>query len=84
MASPDSACTLVVAEERGVDEIIVSTAQAHLAEWLRRDLPHRVMRLGLPVTIIPPEADRAEGERFREHLEKLSVIAVSGSGSTGS
>ena len=70
-------------QERRVDEIIVSTAPTHLGEWLRRDLPHRVMKLGLPVTVIPPEVDRAEAERFREHLEELGVIALSGSGSAG-
>jgi hypothetical protein len=70
-------------QERKVDEIIVSTVPTQLADWLRRDLPYRVKRLGLPVTVIPHEVDRADAERFREHLEKLGVIAVSGSGSTG-
>ena len=66
-------------QERTVDEIIVSTVPTHLAERLRRDLPHRVKRLGLPITVIPPEVDRADAERFREHLEKSGAIAVTGS-----
>ncbi|HSC02603.1 MAG TPA: hypothetical protein VLC49_04765 [Solirubrobacteraceae bacterium] len=70
-------------EAGGVDKIIVSTAPAHLAEWLRRDLPHRVVRLGLPVTVIPPDADRADAERFRKQLARLGVIAVSGAGTHG-
>jgi len=37
------------------------------------------MKLGLPVTVIPPEVDRADADRFGEHLEKLGVIAVAGS-----
>lgn len=79
-AGADAMATLERAIKRDkVDEIIVSTVPAHLAEWLRRDLPHRIMRLGLPVTVIPPELDRADAARFRQELEKLGVIAVAGS-----
>jgi hypothetical protein len=76
----DATATLErVVQEHRVDEIIVSTVPTHLAAWLRQDLPHRVMRLGLPVTIIPPEVDRAAGERFRDLVEKSGVIAVGAS-----
>ena len=46
-------------DERGFDEVIVSTLPKRVSEWLRRDLPHRIETLGVPVTTISQE----EGER---------------------
>jgi hypothetical protein len=44
-------------QEHGFDEVIVSTLAKRVSEWLRRDLPHRIKRLGVPVTTITqPEA----------------------------
>jgi hypothetical protein len=40
--------------EHDFDEIIVSTLPRGVSKWLRRDLIHRVERLGPPVTAIVP------------------------------
>jgi hypothetical protein len=47
-------------QERGFDEVIVSTLPKRVSEWLRRDLPHRIEKLGVPVTTVSQTEEREE------------------------
>jgi hypothetical protein len=55
---PDALDTIQAQIDQGnFDELLVSTAPQHLARWVHHDLPHRLLHLGTPVTVIPPEPD---------------------------
>jgi hypothetical protein len=41
-----------VLERERFDEVIVSTLPEHVSHWLRRDLPHRIKQLGIPVSVV--------------------------------
>ena len=45
-------------EEQDIDEIVISTLPRRVSAWLRRDLPQRVERLGLPVSVVTPDRER--------------------------
>ena len=47
-----------VLQDSGFDDVIISTLPRRTSEWLRRDLPRRVERLGVPVTVITPADPR--------------------------
>jgi hypothetical protein len=47
--------------QRGFDEVIVSTLPHHLSRWLRLDLPHKIGGLGLPVTTVTARSGAPEG-----------------------
>jgi hypothetical protein len=47
-------------QDPGFDEVIVSTLPKRVSEWLRRDLPHRIEKLGVPVTTVSQTEQREE------------------------
>jgi hypothetical protein len=53
-------------EDGDFDEVIISTLPERVSRWLRRDLPHRVEGLGVPVTVVTAE----QSARAVLHTEK--------------
>jgi hypothetical protein len=48
-------------QERGFDEVLISTLPERVSRWLRLDLPHRVQKLGVPVAVVTAESRRVRG-----------------------
>jgi hypothetical protein len=45
-------------QDHDFDEILISTLSKKTSKWLGRDLPRRVERLRLPVTVVTPRKER--------------------------
>ena len=56
-ADPFEAVRTALQEPPGFDEVIVSTLPKRVSEWLRRDLPHRVEKLGVTVTTVSQQEE---------------------------
>ena len=65
------------------DEIILSTVPEHHARWHHHKLPDRIKRLGIPVTVIPPELEKwgpVEGFPPEWQAHAVSPAAIAGFG----
>jgi hypothetical protein len=57
------------------DDVLISTLPKRTSEWLRRDLPRKVQRLGVPVAVISQEEERSA---VREAAQRAGGIAGGG------
>jgi hypothetical protein len=66
------------------DEIIISTVPEHLSRWIHHDLRHRIEHLGLPVRVIPPEADTSISDELDQGLPNhWTRVPIPGGGAPG-
>jgi hypothetical protein len=47
-----------VLQEQQFDDVLISTLSKRTSEWLKRDLPSKVQKLGVPVTVVSQPTDR--------------------------
>jgi hypothetical protein len=50
------------------DDILISTLPKRRSEWLRKDLPTRVEKLGFPVRVITPPEEPSSLKQFTEQF----------------
>jgi hypothetical protein len=50
------------------DDIVISTLPRRSSEWLRRDLPTRVEKLGVPVIVVTPPEEPSSLQSFTEQF----------------
>ena len=79
VGGPDPVAAVEAAVREGAyDEIIISTKPAKTSAWLRRDLVHKVERLGLPVTVITPGARKLTKEEKIEDAGRYNAGGMLG------
>jgi hypothetical protein len=57
-----------VLAEGGYDDVLISTLPKRASEWLRRDLPTRVERLGIRVTVVTPPDEMSSLQAFTDQF----------------
>ena len=62
-------------DEGRYDDVLISTLPKRTSEWLRRDLPRKVQRLGVPVAVISQEEERSA---VREAAQRAGGVAGGG------
>jgi len=77
VGAPEAFASVQAAVRDGAyDAIIVSTLPERASRWLRADLPRRIERLGLPVTVVTA-GDTAKGVPDRFLGESAARLALS-------